>query len=243
MAHETYIGVNNIAQNVNKIWIGDNGVAKKVKRGYIGDANGIARLFFFSGYVWNRYNTKIQYRWNKNSLGTQESLVRTYTTNDVVARSNILVNYGPNWHFSNGRIYLDEHYNTGLIGSISHLTYSNVYLFTNSYTDNATEYYKPPNGYDCVIEYSSSRNQYYVERGKLDYYSVVITRGDFIEYVYSDNSSTYPINGQSGQYWYSSRTETYSQGTYIDQVESDNPSAYPNNGRGSDGYWYVKVGS
>lgn len=33
------------------------------------------------------------------------------------------------------------------------------------------------------------------------------TKGDSIGYVYSTNSSAYPTNGQSGDYWYSSRTK------------------------------------
>ena len=233
MAHETYIGVNNIAQNVNKIWVGDNGVAKKVKRGYIGDANGIARLFFFSGYVWNRYNVNIRYRWNKNNV--QQELRESGELGEGHAFCSVgqSVYYSRNYSITGNSISL---LNPRRFRDERHSFMTGYYYIVGASVGNTC--YLPESG---GIYLSHSGPIYVLSGGSLIMYSGHSYAGSFIEYVYSSNSSAYPSNGQQGQYWYSNRIQTYSQGTYIDQVESDNPSAYPDNGRGSDGYWYVKV--
>ena len=45
MAKKTYVGVNNIARNVNKMYVGVNEVARRVKKAYVG-VNGVAKLVF-----------------------------------------------------------------------------------------------------------------------------------------------------------------------------------------------------
>lgn len=45
MAKRMYVGVDNIARNVNKAYIGVNNIAKKVKKAYVG-VGGKARLFY-----------------------------------------------------------------------------------------------------------------------------------------------------------------------------------------------------
>lgn len=72
-------------------------------------------------------------------------------------------------------------------------------------------------------------------------------KGDFIEVVESNSSSTYPKDGaQNGFYYeYIGTTTTYVQGsTNYGEVTSYNRSAYPDNGRrAADGYWYVYKGT
>lgn len=53
MSKKIYVGVNNIAKNVNKMYVGVNNVAKKVLKGYVG-VNGVAKEFF-------RYYTPLNY--------------------------------------------------------------------------------------------------------------------------------------------------------------------------------------
>lgn len=45
MANKVYVGINNIARNVNTIYVGVNNVARKIVKGYVG-VNGIAKMFF-----------------------------------------------------------------------------------------------------------------------------------------------------------------------------------------------------
>ena len=45
MAKGAYVGVNNLARKVTKIYCGVNNVARKVKKGYVG-VGGVARIFF-----------------------------------------------------------------------------------------------------------------------------------------------------------------------------------------------------
>lgn len=51
MAKKTYVGVNNIAQNVSKMYVGVNGVARRVKNAYVG-VNGVARLVYENANVY-----------------------------------------------------------------------------------------------------------------------------------------------------------------------------------------------
>ena len=67
------------------------------------------------------------------------------------------------------------------------------------------------------------------------------TKGTHRGTVTSTSSAAYPTNGQSGSYWYDTRTSStsYSQGSYIGEVIAED-GTYPTNGRASDGYWYVR---
>ena len=233
MSKNFYIGNGNIAREGQDIYVGVNGVAKKVKRGYIGDANGIARLFFFSGYVWNRYNTKIQYRWNKNNV--QQELRESGKLGEGYAFCSVgqLVYYSRNYSITGNSINL---LNPRWFQNERHNFMTGYYYIVGASVGDTC--YLPESG---RIYLSHSGSIYVLDGGSLIMYSGHSYAGSFIGYVYSSNSSAYPSNGQQGQYWYSNRIQTYSRGSYIGQVESDNPSAYPDNGRGSDGYWYVKV--
>ena len=215
MAHETYIGVNNIAQNVNKIWVGDNGVAKKVKRGYIGDANGIARLFFFSGYVWNRYEAIQQtYYYVTNTTDytsvTGVGNVRRVTLGKYAYGSYIPMYTRYNIDSNNGEITLLNQVNIYFDADLDNNYYAagcprNFYDYENR------AFYGSGANNQCHLEYQHIKGDYYIDFKGFPYYMK-------------------PTIGYK-----------YVQGSYIGQVESDNPSAYPDNGRGSDGYWYVKV--
>lgn len=69
------------------------------------------------------------------------------------------------------------------------------------------------------------------------------TKGTYRGTVTSTSSTTYPTNGQSGSYWYDSRTSStsYSRGSYVGEVTAEE-TAFTNNARHSDGYWYVRQG-
>ena len=242
MAHETYIGVNNIAQNVNKIWIGDNGVSKKVKRGYIGDANGIARLFFFSGYVWNRYNTITTYKWNKKDwLGYYPRHM-----SDPDYMSNIT--YGDEEVYYTDVYFTDTESQTSWKGTRHNFETWTVSWFRSNVQGNYVRgswsrlvYVGAVTGWNG----DSNRPRIYID----GYQAVANENRKYYEdlgTVTSTDINAYPSNIENVHtdgYYYQRAGETYSQGSYIDQVESENPSAYPDNGRGSDGYWYVKVES
>lgn len=45
MAQKIYVGISNVAKNVNKIYVGVGNVAKKVLKGYVG-VNGVAKQFY-----------------------------------------------------------------------------------------------------------------------------------------------------------------------------------------------------
>ena len=231
MAHETYIGVNNIAQNVNKIWIGDNGVAKKVKRGYIGDANGKARKFYSALYYWNRYSLIIQYRWKKSMVGYSES--RSTASNVQFTHSNRWVYYSR--EKPEPTLYEGEYvYYLPLDQYGSSSWWSAGYVISD--ISRGKVIYE--------IRKSDTQVDNGVIMGNVYVHTVRDSAGVFVEYVYDYNNSAYPNNAVLDGYYYSERVEySNSQGDYIDQVTSENPSAYPDNGRGSDGYWYVKVES
>lgn len=231
MAHETYIGVNNIAQNVNKIWIGDNGVAKKVKRGYIGDANGIARLFFSSEYKWNRYTLRIQYRWNKSTIGYGE--VRSFGQDIQLYLTNSYIQYvrsatKPAVQTHNGEYV----YNLPL-------NYRGDSSWSSQYWVGEVQYTKSIyNGSDLSVKHGLLHNR----SGNITVYTIKDSAGTFIEYVYSDNNpSAYPNGGVLDDYYYSNRIEnSYSQGDFDSVITSENENAYPDNGKQGN-YWYVKI--
>lgn len=243
MAHETYIGVNNIAQNVNKIWVGNNGVAKKVKRGYIGDANGIARLFFNNSYVWNRYKliTTTTYKWDRYDI------VNKLTKTDwsyvggcpIAGNSPVSIWYDAEMTRED-YVYFSKSYmpcytqNSGGGSSIvnSRGERDSIKAYKGYvYCKNKDGYYD--NRYQDVSGSTNMNPPLYLPQE-----GAGTKRGSV-----SSTTFQYPSNGKSGNYWYiyTGSNVSYSQGSYIGQVESDNPSAYPDNGRGSDGYWYVKV--
>ena len=68
-------------------------------------------------------------------------------------------------------------------------------------------------------------------------------KGSFIEDVYSTDTSAYPSDSISINYWYTANgyDSTYSQGTKVDTVNDKTETTYPNNARHTDGFWYVKL--
>ena len=76
-----------------------------------------------------------------------------------------------------------------------------------------------------------------------------MAKGNFIEYVVSDNPNKYPNDGEQGNYYYEVfdgsglyvwKKLTAQGGDFIDFVVSDSETAYPDGGI-QDGYWYEKV--
>ena len=226
MAHEAYIGnESGLSRNVSKIYLGDNsGVSRKVKRGYIGDSDGKARLFFFSGYIWNRYNLITSSYVGFSPMRTlTTTLVNLSTFDGTSSKSSNL--YSTQTKISDFIKWVENHesyeFGPGLGDGDSHRVYQG-----------------------CGIAFTSNRNQGPIYPGTNPHvYKNLSTTNDDYVYVYQTGTDQWQIRafGRNRiQEGIIRRIYNYSQGSYIDQVESDNPSAYPDNGR-SGNYWYVKV--
>ena len=68
-------------------------------------------------------------------------------------------------------------------------------------------------------------------------------KGSFIGDVYSTDTSTYPSDSISINYWYTANgyDSTYSQGVKVGTVNDKTETTYPNNARHTDSFWYVKT--
>lgn len=68
-------------------------------------------------------------------------------------------------------------------------------------------------------------------------------KGSFIEDVYSTDTSAYPSDSISINYWYTANgyDSTYSQGIKVGTVNDKTETTYPNNARHTDIFWYVKL--
>jgi hypothetical protein len=67
MSKGAYVGVNNIARKVTKIYCGVDNVARKVKKGYVG-VGGVARIFFSGEKELEYYGTITPLREGRNGL-------------------------------------------------------------------------------------------------------------------------------------------------------------------------------
>ena len=90
MSKKAYIGVNGIAENVEKIYVGVNGVARKVIKGYVG-VNGVAELFWDGGST-----PIIPASWDfwTSDVG--------YISELRISKSNVMIAYYAAIHTSNG---------------------------------------------------------------------------------------------------------------------------------------------
>ena len=66
------------------------------------------------------------------------------------------------------------------------------------------------------------------------------SKGDYVEEVESEDRSSYPTNGKSGDYWYIfDRIKTdRTKGEYIGTVSSTDENEYPNPGMDANNWWY-----
>lgn len=222
MAHKVYIGNNTgVSRNVDKIYLGDTGgISRKVKKGYIGDSSGKARLFYFSGYVWNRYTITLK---EKRITYPRDTYLPITQDTDIVDRKyspGIFARKTKPTYSSNSNTYNfsdDDFYS---FGSYEYGSYLNDnFVFVGFQTTDASSPYVP-------LIYVADENDSYGSL-QINYNSY---SGGVYEYMVTSRSG-----GPFSELYYDN-----AQGTYIDQVISENPSAYPDNGQQGN-YWYVKV--
>lgn len=177
----------------------------------------------WSGLVsWNKYNSILQYTWR-----------RYYTTTTTS--------------------YVESSLSTGTQGFyVFEYVYKNYSLNTSTGTfsvSNQVFFQDIPNSsYFYLMNENNLRkhlkDSYYNQSTYTEYTSKQessTVRGTYIGTVSSTSSTAYPTNGQSGSYWYDTRTSAYIRGTTnYGTVEADE-GTYPNNGRHTDGFWYVKI--
>ena len=238
MAKAIYLG-DNTSRKVKKIYEG-NGVARKIKKGYVGDSTGKARLFFTNGYMWERYNVNIVYYWNKYNVITEyEEIITTGGSGTLILDfydDPCRILKGVTFDKSTGT--WDVTYYSG--ADWGGLNPGNRLTVERFSTYNPCPIYRVsnvqahyPEFNDITIDYSSvtyySKRENYT-KGNTSYGEVT-----------SSNSSSYPDNDKSGNYWYIKLSKTdKTKGSYIDIIEADNENTYPDNGV-SGNYWYVKI--
>lgn len=236
MAKVTYIGNGN-SKKVSKIYLGSGNTSHKIKKGYIGDSSGKARLFFSSGYQWQRYSLVTEYVWNRYNLDISYKYTydeqkhngdgsRVVDGDDYVYLSHLDQKSGQ--YEASSEMRADQAKDDWLPCAIC-------------FTDPATTMYDCYNwedaggsGYRLRFKY----DQYWTITKEIDrtYYN----QGSYIDQVTSTSSNTYPNDNYKGNYWYVYSTSRKVKGSLIDTVENDNENAYPTNGI-SGNYWYVKI--
>ena len=238
MAKSVYLGDGN-SHKVKKMYEG-NGTAQKIKKGYIGDSSGKARLFFSSGYRWERYNIKTEYRWGRYTISYHKSYAGTiYDRFTAESTNQYYMNKQP--EIVNGKFVFSNYGVTNFYEGLSVVVSESQYWQFEG--PNSNYVYTNTNG---VIEYVGNNTYELSRRTPTDpspsatMYIVGTTPGTLIDYVYSTNKSTYPTNGASGNYYYLYIDYDQSKGSYIDIIEAEDENAYPDNGI-SGNYWYVKI--
>lgn len=229
MAKVVYVG-NAQSHKVTKIYAGD-GTARKVKKAYIGDGSGKARLFYSSGYQWNRYSIIYTYSWKRYTISTSYSSSIRNTSGSIYDYDDrgwgtLYFLYGsrdPEVD-SNGRF--DGDWISGNVNGID----GNEWIITERIGAN-TAYY-------TTGEVTDNGNRIYYSR--ICTISTTNIPGSYIDTVTGSVSNQYPSNGSYGGYWYVSAGSTSKKGSLIDTVENDNENAYPSNGI-SGSYWYEKI--
>lgn len=169
-------------------------------------------------YIYNKYNSILEYFWKKYEVNTTSTFyLSNYTSENVVRGGSSSYYLNPTTGLLEGR------------GSI----------------------YSYPKDVGVTV-YSINKDGKWMMRAKIAEAPGLVenfrvkqkidkSKGSYIEQVSSVNSTEYPTNGQSGSYWYDTRTSSYSRGDYIGEVTAED-GTYPVDGRASDGYWYVRQG-
>ena len=232
MAKLVYLGGGSTSRPVKKLYIGVNGVSKKIKRGYIGDESGKARLFFSSGYQWQRYSIIYTYSWKRYTISTSYSSSIRNTSGSIYDYDDrgwgtlyFLYQHRDPDVDSNGRF--DGDWISGNVNGID----GNEWIITERVSRAKTAYY-------TTGEVTDNGNRIYYSR--ICTISTTNIPGSYIDTVTGSVSNQYPSNGSYGGYWYVSAGSTSKKGSLIDTVENDNENAYPANGI-SGNYWYVKI--
>lgn len=194
MAKVTYIGNGN-SKKVSKIYLGSGNTSHKILKGYIG-VSGKARLFFSGSYRWNRYTVQ-----NVPVYGTVWDYRRVDSSGELTfpGKDNVRVymQREQERHFNPNTGYWDDY----------------DWKWTASFSgDNAADYGSPniptrviyasmsdPSNVDVLtIRY----RRYYEAYQKQEQTGTVQQKGSFIDVVESENENAYPVDGVSGNYWY-----------------------------------------
>ena len=213
MAKVTYIGNGN-SKKVSKIYLGSGNISHKIKKGYIGDASGKARLFYTSGYRWNKYNIQLIEQLSPANY--------SYSTNGY---DDVSLSWGESVQLNEDPLYCipygnNEGYAYILANDDDRKAYVKVnrqlYVrwVTGSGGSGATGFtIKLINTYQYsldvafVIDYAGGSYWFYLDTtimSIVQHYEVsaIKSQGSYIGTVESDNPAAYPDNGVSGDYWY-----------------------------------------
>lgn len=131
------------------------------------------------------------YRWNQNSISYRE---QTTETNYVIfPATSYMVWWGYTKPSFNGTGYTISEGEWERSSSPRHFAAGAYFLFAPN-RDNYTTYFYETYA-NTTVNVGGSTSNYVYEHS-------VIMDLTFVDYVYSSNSSQYPVNGQSGDYWY-----------------------------------------
>lgn len=215
MAKAIYLG-DNTSRKVKKIYEG-NGTAQKIKKGYIGDSSGKARLFYTSGYRWNKYNIQL--------IEQLSPAAYSYSTNGY---DDVSLSWGESVQLNEDPLYCLPYGNNQGSG----------YILCND-DDRRVDVRIDRQLYVRWMAGSGGSGATGFTIKLINTYQYSLDVAFVINYA----SRTYWFNLDTTimsivQHYEVSAIK--SQGSYIGTVESDNPAAYPDNGI-SGNYWYVKI--
>ena len=236
MSKGIYIGNEN-AKKVKRIYLGDSN-SRKVKKGYVG-VNNQAKLFYSSGYTWNKYNTTIEQRHRRNQNGGLDS-------DDCNETDTVYI-----WEWNSfeelvSSVKLREKQSGGIFGYTSNIILPH-YTRSISASDDTT-----------IAHVDRGTYMYFTIRDKLPstvYAPYVYTRypsgtetygTSYILNYYDDDVGCWDIR-LSGYAVASSYYLNPVKGELIGTVDSDNRNEYPDNDYEYDtktetGYWYAYQG-
>lgn len=225
MAKVIYSGVNSTARKVKNLYIGVNNTARKIKKGYIG-VNNIARQCYSSDiiYRWKYYNVTKTYSLSSIISRSGGSSFNASSPSVKLEKSNMARYYEFNYtstsitSTSTFKYSDTTSYPTPYDKSFN----ENVYYGVTSYTLNSSQGNLTINGYSYYIESGTEISNIspgtipyliyftdtYITASRLAYtlYRInkTYSKGStyYGEVTAVNNPNAYPINGQSGNYWY-----------------------------------------
>ena len=175
-----YIGIGGTAKKIKNIYIGVGGTAKKVKKAYIG-VGGVAKLWYSSGYTWEKYTTVPGYR-----------EVFTPTVGYVTTRDAFYV--ASTYSFDSTTGYYTVTQNMAIdFYNLDEAIGKYIYAYeSGTYTEDPIFY---------IEDATYSSRTYRLTLGRMTSESVY-SKGTYVGTVSSDNPTAYPVNGVQGDYWY-----------------------------------------
>ena len=232
MSKKIYIGVGDLAKEVDPLYVSVGGSTKKISKVYVG-VDGIARQAYPKTvtHKWNRYNITTTYYWNRYNVN------RTYKWN----RYTCTTKYSWRYYSVDGSYTYSSDYERYAGGVSPSATGECAKGFHYGYRKNGDLIII----YDNIVPMASVRNvegTYYLNSIDDDSYmdndGYMIIGGDC--YSYYDNGLYHSLYGKFRRITISSngQAKVYSSwtlgdpemGTYLGTVESSSSSAYPDNG-------------